>query len=189
MIPLERLTEEAREALARVQQLLFRLRHNQLDAEHLLLALLGEPDGLVKAAFQKLDNFRPQQLLEWLRAELSKRPQAQQQGAAQRDKDAAERALKQQQEDAQRQQEAEEFLRKAQVAAEKYLQYTPPGSCERRDDLTRILDVTFSQRLASPYNYGPHPTWGQDAEIRWCKECRQDLGIDIWQLYQWRERG
>src|SRR6266853_2261035 len=55
LIPLERFTDEAREALARVQQLLLRLRHNQLDAEHLLLGLLGEPDGLVKAAFQKLD--------------------------------------------------------------------------------------------------------------------------------------
>jgi ATP-dependent Clp protease ATP-binding subunit ClpC len=80
LIPLERLTEEAREALARVQQLLFRLRHNQLDSEHLLLSLLGEPDGLIKAAFAKLDSFQAQPLLEWLRAELSKRPQAQQQG-------------------------------------------------------------------------------------------------------------
>jgi ATP-dependent Clp protease ATP-binding subunit ClpC len=81
LIPLERFTEEAREALARVQQLLLRLRHNQLDAEHLLLALLGEPDGLVKAAFQKLDGFQPTLLLEWLRAELSHRPVAAQTGA------------------------------------------------------------------------------------------------------------
>ena len=51
-----------------------RLRHNQLDAEHLLLGLLGEPDGLVKAAFQKLDGFQPALLLEWLRSELSRRP-------------------------------------------------------------------------------------------------------------------
>jgi ATP-dependent Clp protease ATP-binding subunit ClpC len=81
LIPLERFTEEAREALARVQQLLLRLRHNQLDAEHLLLGLLGEPDGLVKAAFQKLDEFQPALLLEWLRAELSRRPVAAQTGA------------------------------------------------------------------------------------------------------------
>jgi ATP-dependent Clp protease ATP-binding subunit ClpC len=74
LIPLERFTEEAREALMRVQQLLLRLRHNQLDAEHLLLGLLGEPDGLIKAAFQKLDGFQPALLLEWLRAELSRRP-------------------------------------------------------------------------------------------------------------------
>src|SRR3954466_4312260 len=76
LIPLERLTEEAREALARVQQLLVRLRHNQLDAEHLLLGLLGEPDGLVKAAFQKLHGFQPALLLEGLRAELSRLPVA-----------------------------------------------------------------------------------------------------------------
>ncbi len=81
MIPLERFTEEAREALARVQQLLLRLRHNQLDAEHLLLGLLGEPDGLVKAAFQKLDEFQPAMLLEWLRTELSHRPVAAQTNA------------------------------------------------------------------------------------------------------------
>jgi ATP-dependent Clp protease ATP-binding subunit ClpC len=81
LIPLERFTEEAREALARVQQLLLRLRHNQLDAEHLLLGLLGEPDGLVKAAFQKLDEFQPALLLEWLRTELSQRPVAAQTNA------------------------------------------------------------------------------------------------------------
>src|SRR5262249_19150845 len=81
LIPLERFTDEAREALARVQQLLLRLRHNQLDAEHLLLALLGEPDGLVKGVFQKLDGFQPEVLLGWLRAELSRRPLATQPGA------------------------------------------------------------------------------------------------------------
>ena len=81
MIPLERFTNEARAALERVQQLLMRLRHNQLDAEHLLLSLLSEPDGLVKAAFDKLESFDPTQLLEWLRAELGRRPVATQSGA------------------------------------------------------------------------------------------------------------
>jgi ATP-dependent Clp protease ATP-binding subunit ClpC len=80
LIPLERFTKEARGALERVQQLLLRLRHNQLDAEHLLLALLGEPDGLLKAAVEKLDAFQPSQLLEWLRAELGGRPVAAQSG-------------------------------------------------------------------------------------------------------------
>jgi ATP-dependent Clp protease ATP-binding subunit ClpC len=60
---------------------LLRLRHNQLDSEHLLLALLGEPDGLVRAAFQKLDGFQPALLLDWLRTELSRRPVAAQTGA------------------------------------------------------------------------------------------------------------
>src|SRR6266567_1339904 len=81
LIPLEKFTDEAREALARVQQLLLRLRHNQLDAEHLLLALLGEPDGLVRAVFQKLDGFQPALLLTWLRQELGRRPVAAQSGA------------------------------------------------------------------------------------------------------------
>jgi ATP-dependent Clp protease ATP-binding subunit ClpC len=81
LIPLERFTDEAREALARVQQLLLRLRHNQLDAEHLLLGLLGEPDGLVKAAFQKIDTFQPALLLDWLRTELGRRSVATQPGA------------------------------------------------------------------------------------------------------------
>src|SRR5437764_14109201 len=81
LTPLERFTEEAREALTRVQQLLLRRRHNQLDAEHLLLGLLGEPDGLVKAAFQKLCEFQPAMLLEWLRTELSQRPVAAQTNA------------------------------------------------------------------------------------------------------------
>ena len=80
MIPLERFTDEAREALARVQQLLLRLRHNQLDAEHLVLAILGEPGELVKAAFAKLDGFQARLLLEWLRAELARRPVAAQPG-------------------------------------------------------------------------------------------------------------
>jgi ATP-dependent Clp protease ATP-binding subunit ClpC len=81
LIPLERFTNEARAALERVQQLLLRLRHNQLDAEHLLLGLLGEPDGLIKAAFEKLESFQPAQLLEWLREELGRRPVAAQAGA------------------------------------------------------------------------------------------------------------
>jgi ATP-dependent Clp protease ATP-binding subunit ClpC len=81
LIPLERFTNEARAALERVQQLLLRLRHNQLDAEHLLLGLLGEPDGLIKAAFEKLESFEAAQLLEWLRAELGRRPVAAQSGA------------------------------------------------------------------------------------------------------------
>jgi ATP-dependent Clp protease ATP-binding subunit ClpC len=96
LIPIDRFTEEAREALARVQQLLLRLRHNQLDAEHLLLSLLGDPDGLVKAAFQKLDNFVPAQLLEWLRTDLGKRPITAQPGPmyiAPRAKRAIEQAL------------------------------------------------------------------------------------------------
>ena len=41
MIPVEKLTEQARQALGRSQDLLLKLRHNALDSEHLLLILLG----------------------------------------------------------------------------------------------------------------------------------------------------
>jgi ATP-dependent Clp protease ATP-binding subunit ClpC len=80
VIPIERFTEEARAVLARVQQLLARLRQSQMDAEHLLLALLAEPDGLVKAAVEKQGSFDPARLLSWLREELAKRPLAAQPG-------------------------------------------------------------------------------------------------------------
>src|SRR5258706_6580990 len=42
----ERFTERAQEALTRAQQILQEMRHNQLDVEHLLLALLDQPEGL-----------------------------------------------------------------------------------------------------------------------------------------------
>ncbi len=42
----ERFTERAQEALTRAQQILLEMRHNQLDVEHLLLALLDQPEGL-----------------------------------------------------------------------------------------------------------------------------------------------
>jgi ATP-dependent Clp protease ATP-binding subunit ClpC len=76
VIPLEKFTESARKVLANVQQLLLRLRHNQLDAEHLLLALLSDPDGLVQAALQQLPDFDAAKLLQWLRDELARRPVA-----------------------------------------------------------------------------------------------------------------
>jgi ATP-dependent Clp protease ATP-binding subunit ClpC len=49
-----RFTEQAREALQRSQELLGELRHNQLDVEHLLLALLQQPEGLVPRVLEKL---------------------------------------------------------------------------------------------------------------------------------------
>ena len=55
MIPVEKLTEQARQALGRSQELLLKLRHNALDSEHLLLILLGQRDGLVPQAFKHLD--------------------------------------------------------------------------------------------------------------------------------------
>ena len=54
MIPIEKLTEQARQALGRSQDLLLRLGHNALDSEHLALVLLGQRDGLVPLALKQL---------------------------------------------------------------------------------------------------------------------------------------
>jgi len=73
MIPVEKLTEQARQALGRSQDLLLKLRHNALDSEHLLLILLGQRDGLVPLAFKQLD-VSPAQALDRLQRDLAARP-------------------------------------------------------------------------------------------------------------------
>ena len=50
----ERFTERAQEALGRAQQLLQELRHNQLDVEHLLLALLDQQQGVAVEILERL---------------------------------------------------------------------------------------------------------------------------------------
>lgn len=50
----ERFTERAQDAIARAQEILQQLQHTQLDTEHLLLALLEQPEGLVPQILQKL---------------------------------------------------------------------------------------------------------------------------------------
>src|SRR5687768_15219969 len=49
-----RFTQQAQEALQRAQELLGELRHNQLDTEHILLALLQQPEGLAPKVLEKL---------------------------------------------------------------------------------------------------------------------------------------
>src|SRR3954470_8210369 len=73
MIPVEKLTEQARMALGRSQDLLLKLRHNALDSEHLLLILLGQREGLVPLAFKHLDA-SPAPALERLQHDLAARP-------------------------------------------------------------------------------------------------------------------
>ncbi len=73
MIPVEKLTEQARQALGRSQELLLKLRHNALDSEHLLLILLGQRDGLVPLAFKHLD-VSPAPVLDRLQRDLAARP-------------------------------------------------------------------------------------------------------------------
>ena len=73
MIPVEKLTEQARQALGRSQELLLKLRHNALDTEHLLLILLGHKDGLVPMAFNHL-GVSPAPILDRLQRDLASRP-------------------------------------------------------------------------------------------------------------------
>ena len=49
-----RFTDKAREALADSQKLAAKFDHQQIDAEHLLLALLDQPKGLTLALLNKL---------------------------------------------------------------------------------------------------------------------------------------
>src|SRR5437763_415694 len=54
MIPIERFTEQAQEALRRAQELLLRLGQRELDTPHLRFALLDQPNGQVGAVCAKL---------------------------------------------------------------------------------------------------------------------------------------
>jgi ATP-dependent Clp protease ATP-binding subunit ClpC len=80
MIPIEKLTEQARQALGRSQELLMKLRHNALDSEHLALVLLGQREGLVPLALKHLEA-NPAPIVEALQTELARRPSAPQAGS------------------------------------------------------------------------------------------------------------
>ncbi len=49
-----RLTEKTREAISNAQSIAVRHNNQQVDAEHLFLALLDQPDGLVPRVFEKM---------------------------------------------------------------------------------------------------------------------------------------
>ncbi len=73
MVPAERFTDQAREALGRAQASVVRMRHPAFDTEHLLLALLSQPEGLVADALKRL-GVDPTQATRRLEAELARRP-------------------------------------------------------------------------------------------------------------------
>ena len=54
MMRFDRFTERAQDAAARAYEILQRYSHNQVDTEHLLLALLEQPEGVVPAILEKL---------------------------------------------------------------------------------------------------------------------------------------
>ncbi len=55
MMRYDRFTERAQDAAARSYEILQRYGHNQVDTEHILLALLEQPDGVISALLEKLN--------------------------------------------------------------------------------------------------------------------------------------
>lgn len=72
---MNRYTEKAQEALLRAQGLAVEYGHPQIEPEHLLLALLDQPEGVVPQVILRLSG-DPQRLSGDLRQALSRRPQA-----------------------------------------------------------------------------------------------------------------
>ena len=55
MMRFERFTERAQDVFARAHEIIQRYRHSQLDAEHLLLALIEQTGGAVQAIFERMN--------------------------------------------------------------------------------------------------------------------------------------
>ena len=55
MMQFERFTERAQDAAMRAYEILQRYGHSQVDIEHLLLALLEQPEGMVPQILEKMD--------------------------------------------------------------------------------------------------------------------------------------
>ena len=54
MMRFDRFTERAQDAAARAYEVLSRYGHSQIDTEHLLLALLEQPEGVVSQILENL---------------------------------------------------------------------------------------------------------------------------------------
>src|SRR5258706_6775575 len=76
MIRFDKLTIKAQEALQSAQEIAQKLNHQEVDCEHLLSALIEQPDGLVRPLLEKL-GVSPDALLGKLDEELNRRPQVQ----------------------------------------------------------------------------------------------------------------
>ena len=68
-----RFTTKAQEALAKAQEIMLEHNHNQLDTEHIMLALLKQNDGLVPQMLGSLD-VDPQALEQGIESSLRPRP-------------------------------------------------------------------------------------------------------------------
>jgi ATP-dependent Clp protease ATP-binding subunit ClpB len=80
-VDLNRLTQKSQEALHDAQTKALRYGHTEVDGEHLLLALLDQPDGLVPRLLDGA-GADPDKLRAQLEAELSRRPRVSGPGAA-----------------------------------------------------------------------------------------------------------
>jgi ATP-dependent Clp protease ATP-binding subunit ClpB len=78
---MNRLTQKSQEALHEAQTKALRFGHTEVDGEHLLLALLEQPDGLVPRLLSQA-GADPDRLLTSLEAELSRRPRVSGPGAS-----------------------------------------------------------------------------------------------------------
>jgi len=70
---LEKFTLKAQEAIERAQRSAEEMSHQQIEAEHLLKALLSQEDGVVRPLVERI-GARPEMLISALDAELRKRP-------------------------------------------------------------------------------------------------------------------
>ena len=70
---MNRLTEKAQESVAQAQSLAAELSHGQIEGEHLLLALLRQPDGVVPQVVRGL-GLQPAALARQVEGELGRKP-------------------------------------------------------------------------------------------------------------------
>jgi ATP-dependent Clp protease ATP-binding subunit ClpC len=75
MMRFDRFTERAQEAAQRAAEIIQRYGHNQIDTEHILLALIEQPGGVIPQILEKL-NVSPDALVERLDATLRASPKA-----------------------------------------------------------------------------------------------------------------
>ena len=74
MIRFDKLTIKAQEALQSAQEMAQKLNHQEVDCEHMLSALIEQPDGLVRPLLEKL-GANPDTILQALDDPLNHRPQ------------------------------------------------------------------------------------------------------------------
>ncbi len=75
MMRFDRFTERAQEAAQRAAEIIQRYGHNQIDTEHILLALIEQPGGVIPQILERL-NVSPDLLIERLDSTLRASPKA-----------------------------------------------------------------------------------------------------------------